>query len=299
MKLKFIPAYFFPVCFVAIFFSCKKDSGITANNQIQQGDSVIEIFALYVTSPTAALLIKYNDVIDAPISGTLTFYVNGGQPHDIPFRIPAGNKKLESWGGDNYLNLWYYNSYYDSTSGGTPPPTIDGNWTIDSLKITAVNCSNKTYGFKVIKASDNWIYYHPTDPITSISFVSNGDSVKYSDYAFAASTTVYNRAGSLYDFYFLNVDVEMFSNASTYPFQNGLTMNIPFLRYYWNSRNYGSQLDAADTASNGSTLKLTVTNTTDKYYDATFSGKIWSTLSPDTLFISDGKIENALLPIKQ
>jgi hypothetical protein len=32
------------------------------------------------------------------------------------------------------------------------------------------------------------------------------------------------------------------------------------------------------------------------HFDAAFSGKVWSSRQPDTLFISKGELKNALLP---
>lgn len=271
--------------------SCTKDAG-GSKNQIQQGDSLIEILAINTTSTP---IIKYNNVIDASINGTIRYYLKNGEEHDIPFSIPAGYKKLESWGSNKYLNVWYYTSYYDSTTGGIPPPYIDGSWEVDHITIVSVNCSDKKYGFKVIDPSDDWNYYNPTDPVTVVSFVSNEDTIAYAAYVFQTSAGIYNTGGSNYGFYLFDARVQMISGVSTYPLYTGQVMDIPFFRYYWD-RNYGSQLDST---SNGSTLKLTVTEVTDKYFDATFSGKVWSSLQPDTLFIKDGVMQNVLLPLKQ
>jgi len=285
--------------FADISSSCTKnaDSGGT-DHTIQQGDSTIEILAIYTTTISSNLLIKFNNVIDASINGTVTFHLKNGQTHDVPFSIPAGYKNLESWGSNKYLNVWSYINYYDSTSGGMPSAGIDGSWEVDFVEITAVKCTDKTFGFNLIKPSDDWTYYHPTDPVTSVSFVSNLDTVSFSNYTFNTSASGFYVASSTYAFYFRGIFLQMFSTASTYPLKAGQVLNIPFVSYYWNSRNYGSQLNPSDTAFNGSTVKLKITKVTDKYFDASFSGKIWSTREPDTLLISNGKIENALLPIR-
>jgi hypothetical protein len=65
-----------------------------------------------------------------------------------------------------------------------------------------------------------------------------------------------------------------------------------------NSIYFGSQPDNVVSASFGSTLQLTITNVTGTHFDATFSGKLWSSRQADTLFISEGEIKNALLPKK-
>ena len=278
---------------MVIFYSCTKDSG--SGKTIQQGDTTIEILPIY-TSP--GLIIKYNNVIDAPIYATVTFHLKNGEIHDVAATIPAGHKQLESWYSDGYLNVWDYSNAYDSTGGGQPPAGIDGSWDVDFVTITAVTCPDKNYGFKVLVPADNWTYYHPTDPITSISFFVNQDTIRFSDYDFNASASQYSIPASVYSFYFYKIFLQMISAPSTYPLQNGQAIDIPYFRYYWNNRNYGSQLSAAEQATNGSTLILSITSVTDKHFNADFSGKIWSSLQPDTLFISGGKIENALLPVK-
>ena len=125
------------------------------------------------------------------------------------------------------------------------------------------------------------------------------DTVTFSTYTFNTSASGFYVASSTYAFYFRDIFLQMFSTTSTYPLKPGQVLDIPFVSYYWNSRNHGSQLNPSDTAFNGSTVKLTVTNITDRYFDATFSGKIWSTREPDTLFIRNGKIKHAILPIRQ
>lgn len=285
-------------CFfvISVFYSCTKDS--SSVKSIQQGNTTIEILPIYTTATPSTLIIKYNNVIDAPINATVTFYLRNGEKHDVPVSIPAGYKDLESWGSNKYLNAWYYTNYYDSTSGGQPSTSIDGSWDVDRVGITAVSCPDKNYGFKVLVPADDWTYYQPTDPVTLLSFISNQDTVVASDYDFNASGSMYYGPSSTYSFNFNSIFLQMFSAASIYPLQAGLEMDIPYFRYYWNNRNYGSQSITYDPSSNGSTLKLTITEVTDTHYNATFSGKVWSPLQPDTLFISNGNIENALLPVK-
>ncbi len=268
--------------FMTTISSCKKD--VPHNDDIQQGDITIEIFALRPASDRPSILIKYNNVIDDPISGVITVQSLGGETEDIPFEIPAGYQKLESWGEDNFLNVFsYYTGFVDYAA----------------VEITKVSCPNKTYGFKVLKASDSWTYYHPTDPITSVNFISNNDHISYSDYAFNASYSAYDSSRRHYSFNFFQWRVFLVSDSTAdYPLREGLVLDIPWLQYFWNNHNYGSQGDYEDSASNGSTLKLTVTKVTDKYFDATLDGKIWSSLQPDTLMISEGVIKDALLPVK-
>jgi len=108
MKKNFYLILLIASCFLftVISSSCTKDSGAGGNKHtIQKGDSTIEILAIYTTAISSNLLIKFNDVIDAPINGAVTFHLKNGQTHDVPFNIPAGYKNLESWGSNKYLNV--------------------------------------------------------------------------------------------------------------------------------------------------------------------------------------------------
>lgn len=298
MKQKPFSIIFVITCLVCMvfFYACTKDSG--GNKTIQQGNTTIEILPIYTSATPAHLIIKYNNVIDAPIYVTVTFHLKNSETHDVTANIPGGHKQLESWGSDGYLNVWDYSNPYDSTSGGQPPARIDGSWDVDYVTITAVSCPDKNYGFKVLVPDDSWTYYQPKDPVTSVSFVVNQDTISFSDYDFDASASQYLIPTSTYGFYFYKIFLQMFSEPSAYPLQKGQAIDIPYFHYYWDNRNHGSQLSTAEQATNGSTLVLTITSITDKHFNADFSGKIWSSLQPDTLFISGGKIENTLLPIK-
>lgn len=276
-----------------LFSNCKKNP--VQSNTIQQGNTTIEINAIFPGDHF--LYVRYNNVISAAINLTITFHLKDGQQKNIPVTIPAGYKNLQSWGDDSYVNSLEYTGHYDSTGNGSTP-VIDGSWDVSSVEITSVNCPDKEYGFKVLTGSDNWDFYHPKDPVTSVSFISNKDSVSYSDYDFSASTNLYRTNLQVYGFYLFGSKVLLFSDIEKYPLTEGMTMNIPAMVYYSNSRNYGSQPDNKDSASNGSTIQLTITNLTSTHFDATFSGKLWSSRQADTLQISDGKIRNALLPAK-
>jgi hypothetical protein len=129
----------------------------------------------------------------------------------------------------------------------------------------------------------------------------NKDTVLYSDYDFKNSGgIIYKSDASIYGFYLFDYSFQMISETgASYPIENGASIKIPFLLYHWGSRNFGSEMDDGDPDSNGSTLKLTVTKLTDTHFDAVFSGKLWSSRQPDTLFITDGNIKNALLPVKE
>lgn len=280
---------------ITVFYACTKTH--EANNIIQEGQTTIEINAIY-----PALQIRYNDVIDAPINVTIAFHLTDGQEKHVAITIPADYKQLQRWDSDGFLNNWsYIENGYDSTTNTTPPkPQIDPNWQVESVEIISVTCPDKQYGFKVLTGSDEWSFYHPTDSLTSVSFVANKDTVSYSDYDFnVGGGIIYQQNISSYEFYLFDYAFQMLSDhGQAYPLTSGMTMGMPFLLYRWNSRNYGSELDDGDPASNGSTLKLTVTKLTDTHFDATFSGKLWSSRQPDTLFIVNGEIKNALLPIK-
>ncbi len=181
---------------LATFFSaCKKDPD--ASNKIQQGNTTIEINAIY---PGYYLQVRYNNVINAPIHATVRVFLQG-KTMDVPVNIPAGYKSLQNWTGDNFINTWNYNGYHDSTSTNGLP-VITGN--VDSVKIIAVSCPDKEYGFKIVGGNIDWSrFYHPTDPKTTVSFISNADNVSYSDYDFSSGTVYYNKTSKRYRFGFV------------------------------------------------------------------------------------------------
>ncbi|HEY5393495.1 MAG TPA: hypothetical protein VIJ57_15330 [Hanamia sp.] len=276
---------------VILFSNCGKDADAT-RNRIQQGQTTIQINAIKIGN---SLQVRYNNVIDAPINVTVTFHLDNGQNKNISLKIPAGYQHLQSWGGDNYINTFDYSGYNDST-GNASTPVIDGSWNVSSIEITAVSCPDKKYGFKVLTGADNWSFYLPTNPMTTLRFIVNKDTVSYADYDFNANGSLYRNNLKAYSFILYGLKVNLYSGVAEYPLQPGMTMKIPAMVYYWNSRNYGSQPDDRDSASNGSTIQFTITTINGAHFDAAFSGKLWSSRQADTLFISEGEIHNALLP---
>ena len=280
---------------VALFFSSCEKGTVQSENAIQQGNTTIQINAI---SPDVynLLQVRYNNVINAPIKVTIAFQLKDGKQKNVQIIIPANNKNLQGWGDNKFINTWNYTGYYDSTGNGSTP-TIDRSWDIASVKITAVSCPDKEYGFQVL-TSDNWVFYQPKGLTTSVYFISNKDTVSYTDYDFIVPLIQYHNRTSAYYFSFFNSKVMLFSGFEKYPLNEGIIMNIPLMVYKLNSRNYGSQPDGPQAFSNGSTIKLTITKLTGTHFDATFSGKLWSSMQPDTLRISNGQIKNAVLPAR-
>src|SRR3954468_16200213 len=95
--------------FTFILSSCTKNHD-NPGNPIQQGDSTIEINAVFGSIPNSnssrSLQIRYNNVINASINLMITFHLKDGQEHDVPITISAGHKDLQLWGNGNYLNIW-------------------------------------------------------------------------------------------------------------------------------------------------------------------------------------------------
>jgi hypothetical protein len=270
--------------------SCEKGQ---SENRIQQGNTIIQINAI---SPDIfhILQVRYNNVINAPINVTVAFHLEDGQKKNVQITIPANNKNLQEWSENKFINTWDYEGYLDSTGNNSTPP-IDRSWDISSVEIIAVSSPDKEYGFKVLTSND-WSFYEPTDPHTIVSFISNKDTISYSDYDFMATLTQFNNTNSNYYFNFFSAKVMLFSDVQNYPLTQGMTMNIPLMVYKHNSRNYGSYPDGPQAYTNGSTLVLTITKVTDTHFDASFSGNLWSAMQADTLRISHGEIKNALLP---
>jgi hypothetical protein len=290
--------FFAATLLIAVLFSnCEKAASVS---KIQQGNTVIEINAIFPSAPESSLhflQVRINDVINAPINVMVTFHLTNGQQKNIPVTIPAGYKHLVSWGDDHYINTMDYSGYTDSTGNGSTP-IVDASWDVSSVEITAVSCPDKEYGFKVLTGEDEWTFYKPTGPETTVHFIVNKDTVSYTDHDFNTDACLYSTDRKTYSFIFFFYRVSLYSSTATYPLHAGMEIDIPAMAYKWNSRYYGSQPDNADSASNGSTLQLTVTNVTDTHFDAIFSGKLWSSRQPDTLVISGGEIKNALLPDK-
>ena len=289
---------------VAIFLSTVIFSGCTKDhikNIIQEGPTTIEINAIYpLLSNSHSLQVRYNNVIDAPINATIAFHLGNGQEKHVSVTIPAGYKNLQEWGNGGFINSWdYTENNYDSTTNASPSkPEINPEWSVESVAIISVTCPDNQYGFKVLTGSDEWTYYHPIDSLTTVRFIVNKDTISYSDYDFKnANGVIYRPDATVYGLYLFDYRFQMISDsAEIYPLKNGMSIKMPFLLYYWN-RNWGSQLDQKEVDSNGSTLKLIITKMTDTHFDAVFSGKIWSSRQPDTLFITNGEIKHALLPV--
>lgn len=279
---------------IILFFSSCGKNPYQRQNPIQQGRTIIQINA--IRPGNVPLQLRYNNVIDAPIKVTIAFYLTSGDKKEVQVTIPANNKHLIQWGQGDFINSWDYSEYYDST-GIAPTPSIDRSWDISSIKITGVSCTDKEYGFIVLTTND-WIFYKPKDSITSVNFVVNKDTVSYSDYDFINNNNQFNTSLSNYFFNFFNNHIFIFSDTEIFPLSEGMTMDIPLMVYFNKEQKYGSQPDGPQASSNGSTLKLTITKLTGTHFDATFSGKLWSSRQADTLRISYGQIKNALLPEK-
>ena len=272
------------------FSACEKDPD-AASNKIQQGNTTIEMNAIY---PGYYLQVRYNNVIDAPIYATVRVYQEG-KTLDVPVNIPAGYKNLQNWRDDDFINTWNYNGYYDST-GTNGLPVITG--TVDSVKIIAASSPDKEYGFRIVGGNIDWSnFYHPKDPKTTVRFICNTDNVLFSDYDFSSGIVYYNTTSGRYRFSLFNNTSQMTSAVANYPLQQGMIMDIPLIIYFWNGRNYGLPPEGPLAGTYGSTVQLTVTRLSDTHFDATFSGKVWSSRGADTLFISQGEIKNALLPV--
>ncbi|HEY5369164.1 MAG TPA: hypothetical protein VIJ75_09245 [Hanamia sp.] len=140
------------------------------------------------------------------------------------------------------------------------------SWGVSSVAITAVSCPDKEYGFKVLAGADDWTFYKPTGPVTSIYFISNKYTVSWSDYDFNTEPCLYRTLPRVYGFTFFSRRVLLYSATAGYPLKVGMTMDIPAMVYNWNSRIYGSQSDDVVPASNASTFHLSITNVTSTHF---------------------------------
>lgn len=282
--------------------ACSK-SDLDSGDHIQQGSTVIQVNAIYPQSPAYAglhtLQIRYNNVIDAPIYLKLRFNLTDGGHLDLPVTLPAGYQNLQRWSEDTYLNILDYVGGATDTLTGilSPLPPLSSTLDIKSLVIISATTPDKKYGFQVLGGNDDWSFYHPTELHSSIGFTVNNEDIAYSDYDFSAThATFFRNNNSRYTFGINNIDITMISDVAAFPLQEGVQMGIPYFRYYFHNRNYGYALGPEVESSNGSTVQLKVTKLTATHFAATFSGKVWSAISPDTLFITNGVMENMPLP---
>lgn len=295
------------IAFTTSYFlnGCSK-SGLSSGDHIQQGNKIIQVNAIYPQNSTGSssfhfLQIRFNNVINSPIYLKLRFNLTDGGHLDLPVTLPAGYQNLQRWSEDNYLNILdYVGGSTDTISGIVSPlPPLSSSLDVKSLVIISATTPDKNYGFKVLGGNDKWTFYHPTSLHSSISFSANSEKVAYSDYDFTATHAIfYSNERSRYNFGIHNSEIAMISNVSTYPMKDGMQLGIPYLHYYFNGRNYGYALGQDVESSNGSTIQLTVTKLTETHFSATFSGKVWSAINPDTLFISSGVMENVPFPNK-
>jgi len=285
-------------CIIFLLNSCSKSVGNI--DHIQQGDEIIEVNAIY---NDGFLQIRYNNVIASPIYLKLHFIMTDGNQLDFPVTIPAGYQRLQKWGnGDEYMNVLDYIGGTITTQTGviTSLPQLSGTLIVQSLTIISATTPDKQYGFKPLGGNDDWTYYHPSSPRCTVKFLANNENIQYSNFDFEVLSEVSSENDNeIYQFAMRDYMLQIISDLSPYPVKEGIQIGMPFLRYYYNNRNYGYAFGEKDEASNGSTLKLTVTKVSDQYFDATFSGKVWSAINPDTLFITDGTMENMPIPSVQ
>lgn len=293
-------------CITFLLNSCSKS--VSNIDHIQQGNTVIQINAIYASiygdNNFRSLQIRYNDVIESPIFLKIRFELMDGNRLDLPVTLPAGYQHLEQWytSSSDYLNILNYVGGTIDTVTGTksPLPSLSNSLNVKSLTIISATTPDPQYGFKVLGGNDDWTYYHPSSPRCTVKFLANNENIQYSGFDFEVLPGIsYGKDNKRYHFVMPDYKLQIISDVSTYPVKEGMQIGIPFLRYYYNNRNYGYASGEKDEASNGSTLKLTVTKVNDQYFDATFSGKVWSAISPDTLFITDGTMENMPMPSLQ
>lgn len=91
--------------------------------------------------------------------------------------------------------------------------------------------------------------------------------------------------------------VRMISDSSNKTLFVGQQIKMPYFAYYGPYSDHGTIVsNGVIEAKSGSTVYLTITRVSNVDFDATFSGKVWSSRDPDTLYIHDGSMLHVKLP---
>lgn len=305
MKRLFAPITAIFAVFAFCASSCSKDNSVQMITGMQTGDTTVGITAHYVpVNPAGAmfeLLFKYNYKLPSPIKTVVRFYIQNKGVKDLPFTIPADNEDPVYEMQGNYLNSWIYpGGQNDSITGVYIPSIIDRSWKIDSVKVIAAATSDKHYGFKVISDADTWPkYFEIKNPVTSIGFKWNGKDFYKEGYDFNAGGSSYNTNTSTYGFWYFDHQFQMFSRVSAFPLKENMPLDISGIMFF-DGRQWGAAPDESDGSnSTYSTIQLKITSVDPGHFSGTFSGKLFSNRQPDTLYITDGFIRHAPIPVKE
>ena len=291
---------------LALFLcSCGKDDSTQMTTGIQTGDTTVGIAAHYfpntLGSSLIGLIIKYNYKLTSPVKAVIRFYIHNKGARNLSFTIPANNENPVQEVQGGYLNSWTYpGEHKDSVTGKNIPSEIDSSWDVDSVKVVAVETSNKHYGFKVISDEETWPkYFEIKNPVTSIGFIWNGRRFYLEDYDFRAGGAIYTANIGAYLFRYFDFKFQMFSNASTFPLKDNMSLDIGAIVFF-DVRTWGAASDNPDGSnSTFSTIKLKITSVDSEHFSGTFAGKLFSNRQPDTLYITEGFIKNAPMPTKE
>jgi hypothetical protein len=285
--------------------SCGKDDTLGSQSGIQTGDTTVGIYVGYnpvtMNSALYELRFKYNHQVATDISAVVRFYIHNKSQKDIAFTIPAGNQNPKSEINGQYLNNWVYPGGSTDTATGLQIPTlINASWQIDSVKIIGVHTADKHYGFNVLGKNDSWsAYYKVQNPKTTIAFSYNNKPLHFESFDFEAGGATYSNQFQNYSLSYFNSQIQIITDKAAYPLQSGMEIDIPFMLFF-DQKTYGGESDHPDGSNDTySTIKLKISNVTDSHFDASFEGKLFSSRQPDTLYITEGLIKNAVLPAKQ
>ncbi|MDI3321860.1 hypothetical protein [Pinibacter soli] len=134
----------------------------------------------------------------------------------------------------------------------------------------------------------------PVNYNTTAFFISNKDTIQYKDSS--SHTQVVYSTSKAYAIT-LGLSFRVISDSLQPKLYVGQQIRMPYMRYYGPYSDHGTDVKNDDIAlGSGSTVVLTVTRVGSENFDATFSGKLWSTKDIDTLFIKEGVLKQVKMP---
>lgn len=232
---------------------------------------------LLYPSPGNYLTVYYDQVLDSPV----TIKLNISRLLDLPDTsitavIPAGYKRL---GHKEYTPHDRIRNAYSKYLGN--------NYHMRAIVPQVTFHDVKKYALSIFPLDNNQLDYK-----TSISFVSNGENINYTDY----TTYTYHHKGSYFSdgyFQFLEMPLTIEYDPKG-EFNTGQQLKLLYFTFVSKGKQYTANTHSGATID----IKLMITRKDKENFDADFSGKCWDLdyPNPDTLYITDGKIIKAKLP---
>lgn len=268
-----IPVLLSLICLLLVQSGCNKKEEQKPDGIPLQWD--MDFHWLLYPSPGNYFTVYYDRVLDSPVTVKIKMYRLLDKPDtNITVIVPGGHKKLahkEYTPHDRIRNFYIKN--------------IGNDYYIRAIDVEPVKFGdNKKYLFD-FPADGNQLDYK-----TSVSFVSNGVNIAYTDYTTYTYHTKNYYNGNSFDFDDQSV---LISYMPAGVLATGQQSKLSYFSFVWKGKTY-----SANSREGQIDMTLKITRIDKEKFDADFSGKCWPSNSPnpDTLYITNGKIVNAKLP---